>query len=160
MNDREIERAKERILWYLDRSDRTERELRERLKRGGFSGEVTDAAIERLKGVGLIDDRRYAINMAQRLSDANVSRRESYSKLMAKGIERELIIEALDSADADEQKQIAELLRKKYSSKLSGEDGIKKVYAALLRKGFSYGAVRDALKQYSEELECLGEDYV
>ena len=157
MNNNEYERARERVLWYLDRSDRTEKELRDRLRRGEFSPEVTDAVLERLKEVGIVDDRRYAMHYAERLSEANISRRESFAKMMAKGLDKDIINAALDSADADEGEQIKALLSKKYASKLSGEDGIKKVYAALLRKGFSYGAVRDALKSYSQELEYMGE---
>ena len=35
---------------------------------------------------------------------------------------------------------------------LADFENARKVYAALVRKGFSYGDVRDALKQYEEEL--------
>ena len=45
MEDKQFERARERVLWYLDRSDRTEKELRDRLKRGEFSPEIIDAVL-------------------------------------------------------------------------------------------------------------------
>ena len=104
-----------------------------------------------------MDDRRYAIRYAERLAEKNVSKRESYAKMMAKGTSRDIITETLHSVEADEGEQIAALISKKYASRLQSEDGVRKVYAALLRKGFSYSAVRDALKKYSEELEYMGE---
>ena len=37
--------------------------------------------------------------------------------------------------------------------KLENPENTPKVYAALVRKGFSYGAVRDALKKYRDEFD-------
>lgn len=156
----EYERARERVLWYLDRSDRTEKELRERLKRGEFSQEVCNEVIERLKEVGIIDDRRYAMRFAERSVEANVSRRQTYAKMLAKGISREIIDDTLSAVEVDETAQVRALIEKKYANKLTDTQNTKKVYAALMRKGFSYGAVRDALKAYSEELQYMGEEYV
>ncbi len=154
----EYERVRERILWYLDRSDRTERELRDRLSRSDFSKSVCDEVIERLKEVGIIDDRRYAMRYAERCTEANMSRRQTYAKLLSKGISREIANEALDENEVDEAVQIRALIEKKYSSKLSDPQNTPKVYATLIRKGFSYGAVRDALKSYNEEFIYMGED--
>ena len=77
--------------------------------------------------------------------------------MMLKGVPKEIASEALDNENADESEQIAALIAKKYRTKIEGENGVQKVYAALIRKGFSYGKVRDALKKYSEEL-LYGED--
>ena len=154
----EYERVRERILWYLDRSDRTEKELRDRLSRSDFSKSVCDEVICRLKEVGLIDDRRYAIRYAERCMQAKMSRRQTYAKLISKGISREIASDALDENEVDEGAQIRALIEKKYKTKLSDPQNTQKVYAALIRKGFSYGAVRDALKLYNEELMYMGED--
>ena len=49
--------------------------------------------------------------------------------------------------------QIKELLKTKYRTRLGSEDGVRKTFAALQRKGFSYGDIRAALSEYSEKLE-------
>ena len=151
-------RARERALWYLDRADRTERGLYEKLLRAGFPPQASAAAIARLKELGLLDDRRFAENLAERLTGQNVSRREIARKLYEKGVPRAVIDEVLAENHADEHAQIRAVIDKKYRGRLSDPDGVRKVYAALVRRGFSFGAVRDVLKQYSEELQYMSEE--
>lgn len=146
-------RAKSRALWFLDRADHSEKALYEKLLRADISPEACARAIARLKELGLLDDVRYAARLAERLIESNVSKREAYAKMSAKGLPRDIINAALEDTETDEGVQISALISKKYRTKLENPENIPKVYAALVRKGFSYGAVRDALKRYSEELE-------
>lgn len=146
-------RAKSRALWFLDRADHSEKALYEKLLRADISPEACARAIARLKELGLLDDVRYAARLAERLIESNVSKREAYAKMSAKGLPLDIINAALHDTEADEGAQISALISKKYRTKLENPENIPKVYAALVRKGFSYGAVREALKRYSEELE-------
>lgn len=147
-------RAKSRAFWYLDRADHTEKALFDKLIRAGFAPKSCAAVIARLKELGLLDDRRYALRFAERATAANLSRREIYAKLMQKGVPKTIVSETLEAAvPEDESAQIRALLEKKYKNRLSDREDVHKVYAALIRKGFSFGAVRDVLKQYSEELQ-------
>lgn len=150
-------RAKSRAIWYLDRLDHTEKGLFDKLVKAGFKKEACAKVIARLKEVGLLDDNRYAENCAERLMSANVSKREAVQKMLQKGIPYDLAKQVLENTQADEQLQIQNLLERKYRSKLMQENGVRKVYEALVRKGFSYSAVKTALKSYIEESE---EDYV
>lgn len=149
----DYKRAKARALWYLDRMDYTEKLLSEKLIKAGFGKRSVAAVMENLIQFGMVDDRRYAERYAERLMEHNTSKREALNKMYLKGIPYELAKEVLDSVDSCEEEQISELLERKYSSKLETENGVQKVYAALIRKGFSYSAVRTALKKYSEEME-------
>lgn len=151
-------RARERALWYLDRSDHTEKALYTKIVKAGFSPRACAAVIARLRECGLLDDRRFAERYAEQCANANVSPRESYFKLLNKGIPKELAREILDAADTDETVQIRALLEKKYRNKLTDRAATQRVYAALIRKGFSFGAVRDVMKQYVEELEYMSEE--
>ena len=146
-------RAKSRALWFLDRADHSEKTLYEKLTRADISPEACARAIARLKELGLLDDVRYANRLAERLVEANVSKREAYDKMLAKGLPRDIVNAALEDIETDEAAQIGALISKKYRTKLENPENIPKVYAALVRKGFSYSAVREALKRYSEELE-------
>ncbi len=146
-------RAKSRAVWYLDRADHTEKGLYDKLIRGGFKKESAAKVIARFIEVGLLDDRRFAENYAERLSCGNYSKREILQKLTLKGVPYSVAKEVLAGIDGDEQSKIKNLLEKKYQTKLQKQDGAQKVFAALLRKGFSYSQVREALKSYIEEFE-------
>lgn len=150
-------RAKSRALWYLDRQDHTEKALYQKLLRGGFPEKESAKVIARLKEVGVLDDNRYAENYAERLLESNISKREALQKMLLKGVPCELAKKVLSETEADEQTQIRNLIEKKYRNKLNGENGWQKVYAALVRKGFSYEEAKKALNNYIEESE---EDYV
>lgn len=146
-------RAKSRAIWYLDRSDHTEKALYEKLLRGGFPQRESEKVIARLKEVGLLDDRRYAENYANRLIDNNVSKRAALQKMLLKGVPYDMAKSVLQETETDELLQIKNIIEKKYRAKLTLENGVQKVYAALVRKGFSYDAVKTALKTYIEESE-------
>ena len=107
----------------------------------------------RFKELGLLDDRRYAQLLAEQMSENNISKRESYAKLLQKGIPNSIIKSVLEETDFDEAAQIKAVIEKKYRTKLSDRNDIQKVYAALIRKGFSYSAVREQLKKYIQETE-------
>lgn len=151
-------RAKERALWYLDRADHSEKALYSKLIRAGFSPQPCAAVIAWLREYGLVDDRRYAARFAERCAEANISGRAAYCKMLEKGVPRELAKQAIDALDTDEAAQIRALIDKKYRNKLTDRDSVRRVYEALVRRGFSFGAVRDVLKQYSEELQYASEE--
>ena len=146
-------RAKSRAVWYLDRMDHTEKALYDKLLKAGFKPKPCAKVIARLKEVGLIDDCRFAENYANRLIENNVSKREALQKMLLKGVPYDLAKSVLEDTETDELSQIKNLIEKKYNNKLTAENGVQKVYAALVRKGFSYGAVKTALNQYIEESE-------
>ncbi len=146
------ERAKSRALWYLSRGDHSKKALLEKLYRN-FPQDASIKAVERMEELGLIDDLRYATNVASSLSSTNTSDREIVRKLFAKGVPSELAKQVVSELESDSSAQIRQLLERKYSRRLIDEDGVRKVYAALIRKGFSHSDVRAALREYSENLD-------
>ncbi len=146
-------RAKSRGMWFLDRADYSEKKLYEKICAGGISAAGAARAVSRLKELGLIDDIRLCTRLAERYAEQNVSKRETFSKLMQKGIPADIVKSVLEEISFDEASQIEMIIQKKYKNKLSGKDSIQKVYAALIRKGFSYSAVREQIKKYTQEIE-------
>ena len=146
-------RCKERALWYLDRADRSERMLSGKLREADFSPESIAEVMAFLREYGLIDDRRYATRYAEIAAERNLPRLQIKTKLYEKGISKAIIDETLDELQLDEAVAIKELINKKYRQRLSAENGREKIYAALVRKGFSYSAVREALHGYSDEID-------
>lgn len=150
----DLKRAKSRALWYLSRGDLSKKTLSDKLYTAGFGETVTAAAVERMTELGLINDEKYARHLCEYLRDTAISQKELYFKLINKGIPSDLAKEVLEEEPDDETDKILKLLKTKYVSKLQDEEGIKKVIAALQRKGFSYYDIKDALKAYNEEIEC------
>lgn len=146
-------RAKSRGMWFLDRSDYSEKTLYEKICAGGISSSAAAKAVARLKDLGLVNDEVFARRLAERMNESGISKRECYAKLYAKGIPSAVIKEVLDETDFDEISQIETVISKKYRTKISDKENIQKVYAALIRKGFSYSAVREAIKKYTQEIE-------
>ena len=149
-------RAKSRALWLLDRYTYTERRLAEKLKNAGFGEAASSRALARLKELGVIDDGNLADLYAKDCARRGISKRAAYPKLLAKGFRADTVKTALENAGFDEENQLSALIESKYAAKLAAGE-TEKVYASLIRKGFSYGAVREALKNYSEQLKYLEE---
>ena len=148
----EYDRAKSRALWYLSRADHSEKALTQKLCRA-FPPEAASYAVERMKELGLVDDTRFAERLANELSSQNRSKREILRKLFEKGVPNEIAQQAADALECDPAAQITELIAKKYARNLETEEGVRKVFAALVRRGFSYGDVRSALRTYSENID-------
>ena len=146
-------RAKSRALWYLDRMDYSEKALYEKLVQKGFDKKASSAVVAKLVELGLLNDRRYAEHLAVKLADQGNSKRAALQKMLSKGVAYDLAKEVLSETETDEVSRILTLIEKKYSSKLQDPDNFQKVYAALVRRGFSYGDVKTALKKYKEDLE-------
>ena len=146
----QFQRAKSRAVWYLDRKDRTAKDLYSKLCLAGFDKKAVAKVIARLIEVDLINDRHFAENYASRLIESNVSKREALQKMLQKGVPYDIAKDVLAESEADENKQIEALINKKYRTKLMSDGGVQKVYAALIRKGFSYETVKTALKNFTE----------
>ena len=57
----ELTRAKKRALYLLTDQDRTEKQLREKLEKTGYSGQVIEETIEYARSLGYTDALRYAV---------------------------------------------------------------------------------------------------
>lgn len=158
LGESEYIRAKARGLWFLDRADYSEKTLYEKIVAGGISSVAAARAIARIKELGLIDDEKFAARLASQMSNANVSKREAYAKLYNKGIPKDVIKSVLEETSFDEIEQIKAVIDKKYHNKMDSKENIQKVYAALIRKGFSYSAVSQVIKKYTKEIE-YNEEY-
>lgn len=147
-------RAKEKALNLLTYRDCSEKEMYNKL-RLKFNENACRKAVEKLKELNLIDDRRFAQRYANELiSNKKLSLRGVRSELYKKGIDRDLTDEILEEFDIDPVEQITELIERKFLRNLSDEKGIKRVYNTLLRMGYSYSDIRSALNEYiSEKLE-------
>lgn len=82
----------------------SEQELQERLRRRGFSAETTAATLDRLRELGLLDDRRLAAQLIQQeLERRRAGPGKIWSRLRQRGVPAAVIAEAWaqEAADVD-----------------------------------------------------------
>lgn len=147
-------RGEQIALRYLSYAERTEQEVRNRLRRDRIGAREIDQILEKLVRLGLIDDRAFAEQYAlDRAEHRKWGRRRITEELRAKGVSRELIREAVSQiAEEDERDAIDELLDTKYRQRdFSDEREFRRVYAALLRRGFSSEEILRRLKKRRAE---------
>ena len=147
-----VRRAYNYAVSLLSRRDHSERELMTKLAQKGYT-DGAEEAVEKLKNGGYVSDERFARLYVRELKTLKrYGKRRIEQELYRKGIDRDTIREVLDETDFDES-ELVSLIERKYGRYLSDEKGIQKTINGLLRMGYSYGEIRDALKQISENTE-------
>ena len=141
-----VPRAKSRAMHLLEKQDRTEADLRNKLRESGYDDDVAEMAIDFVKSFGYIDDLRYASNYVHFHQDKK-SRRALMTALAGKGISADIINQALeDEYDTDESVQIRAILEKRhYNFEDATYEERAKQMRYLLSKGYGMDAVRRAL---------------
>ena len=89
-------------LRVLTRCDRSEAELRSKLKQFGFSASAIDSAVEKCFAYNYLDDRRYALERARALmrSGRGVGRKVLL-ELRRRGIDEATASQALEEASSE-----------------------------------------------------------
>lgn len=149
----EFRRARERALYLMDYRDHSYIELFKKLEKN-YDEDICYDVIDSLVEVGIVDDRRYAENLAQRLMEVKrCGYYKAVQEMRQKGISKELANGILSEYEDTTQERLKDLIESKYARRLEDEDGIKKVKNALVRNGYSYKDVNAALEDYLTEEE-------
>ena len=132
----------------LSRRELSRAELTTKLIDRGFSRDDVDAAVERLAGNHSVDDRRAAFAHARTASRLKGrGRLRIQRELEARGFSRDLTREALaeipPDADVDAIKRFVE---RKHRTRDDTPAGKRKLFAQLLRRGFSSSMISKVLK--------------
>jgi len=147
MQDIIIPRCKKRALHLLEKQDRSEKNLRDKLKEGGYSEDVIDIAIDYINEYGYLDDARMAASHIRFYQDSR-SRMRLKQDLIGKGISSEVIERVMEEEyTADEGAIIEKLLDKKgYDRENSTYEDRAKMYRFLASRGFSSDSINRVLK--------------
>lgn len=140
-------------MFSLDMRDHSEKEIRQKLIRK-YDAQSVDSAVEKLIGLGLINDRRYAELLTRELFERKkFGKNRVKSELYRRGIAAEIINEVIEAYeednDSDNVEKIVDIIRKKYYNKLIDEKSRQKVVAALVRLGYSFSDIRQAMREFS-----------
>lgn len=130
----DFDSAKEKAVRYLVVAKRTEKEVREKLKKLKCTDNIIDKVVEYLINLGYINDEEYIdayIRQSMRLLSLSIF--EIKKKLLQKGINKSLINERLENViDINYEKMLIEKLM---NTKLKNIDVLKRKQY-LYRRGF------------------------
>ena len=146
-------RCRERSLYLLEQAPKTEAKLREKLlKSGKYDEEIVNETMDFLKKYGYVDDQRFAEQLIKQYANSK-SVREIEQKLYQRGVDQGCIKQAIAafkeneelSQDSEMKAAKAAIRKKCRNPEELDADGKRKLYASLMRKGFSYSTVTKAL---------------
>lgn len=134
--------------YYLSFKDRTVEEIRKKLEEKEYDAYQISDAIEKLIYYRYLDDKKYAMAYI-RCNCKKKGIKLIKSELLAKGIERNLLSEVLESMDFDTDDEL-DAVRNIYDHRFSDLDlkdvkQKKKVYSYFQRRGFSYDSITKAI---------------
>lgn len=127
-------------------------ELRGKLKRKQFAGDVVEETIAGYRRKGLLDDAQYAYRLSRRLtSERPCGRSYLIAYLQRKKIDRSLAEQTVQTvlSGTDETEQAVAALEKRWRQlgQFELEVARKKSYNYLARRGFSYEAAKRAFEK-------------
>lgn len=166
-----LPRGKRKALELLQLQDRTTKELHDKLIASDYTEKQTWEIIAYVVSFHYIDEMRYAYNYI-RSHASNKSLREMRRMLVQKGVGEEVVEKAYqqyrddfqagkaggngdgddpEHADTPEEAAVRKFVRKRtHGEPVSGAEK-EKLLAALMRKGFSYDAIRTVMHSCTEE---------
>lgn len=131
-------RAKKRVLYLLNDSQKTEYQLREKLRLGFYPESVIDVALDYVKSFNYVNDLEYAKQYIE-CKKKKLSKKQIEYKLKQRGISEKILKFLFEEIQIDESEIICNYLKKKnidFESITFKEK--QKIYAYFMRKGFSY----------------------
>lgn len=112
-------------------------------QRDGIASVIADRVYDTLVEKGYVDDEKFAVWWVEnRNVRKGVAKRKLTDELRTKGVDVLIIEKTIQNSIRDEKSEIAKVIERK-RSKYSDEQ---KLTAYLLRQGFSYDDIREALR--------------
>ncbi len=152
----EIRKAFNRALHYLGFRMRSEHEVKQKLLDSGYGEAVVLEAIVKLRNLGFLNDETFSEALLQtQKRTAKRGPRAIQQELQRKGIRKELQERVLDSYSEEEQVEVARGLAEKEASRRrsqSPKQTEQRIQNLLLRKGYSYDIIKQALTSIEFEL--------
>ena len=143
-------RAKLRAMNLLKGRAYTVKQLRDKLKTGGYPEKVIEEALEYVGSFRYTDDLRYAADFI-RSHEGSRSRRRIEQDLLGRGIDRAVMEQAWsawedEGGSQDEEGMVSVLLEKKgFDREGADQKERQRMYCFLVRKGFSPELARRAV---------------
>ena len=143
--------ARDRALELLSRRPMSCKELRDKLLQKGEDEDAAAYSVRWLEERGFLNDESYAAAVARHYAAKGYGAGRVRAELNRRGVPRELWEEALASMPEPDDK-----LRRFIASRLrdpEDREQLRKLSAALYRRGYSWEEIRSALRAYNAEIE-------
>ena len=152
----EADKAYERALAFLEKRDRTEREVYDKLAGAGFSSEAVSQVLGRLRDAGFVDDAGYAARYMEALAAKGRGRLRIAAEMRRKGLPDELVRNTLEDGALEdgERARALDAARRAFGQVPEGTDARKaaaKVGRRLATLGFSYAVIGDVMGELARE---------
>lgn len=144
----DLQKAKERGMRLIARRAHSTGELREKLRQH-HDTYTTEAVIQSLLELDLLDDAAFAQMRAEHLAESGKSLRDIRERLRGAGVDRRDIDDALNQLSVEEADVAERVLRKSYLVKLDAGER-EKVFAAMARRGFEHESILKALRSIED----------
>lgn len=141
----------EKAINLLSYSRMSSRELKNKLVHKGIEFDTAEAVVEKLQDLRLLDDAEYAAAVARHYTSKGYGAARIRAEFSRRGIDRDLWEEALESAPQSDEK-IDRFVQTKLKDP-HDRDQVRKVSAALARRGFSWDEIRSAIARYTDLTE-------
>ena len=139
----------EKAVSLLNYRAHSRKELADKLKqKTGCGDEDLNEVLDRLEELGFLNDRTYAVSVVRSCTRKGYGKQRALSELNRRGIPKELHEEAL--AEMPETDSTLERLIRTKLRNPSDRDDVRRVSAAMVRRGFSWDEIRRAL----ENVQC------
>lgn len=156
------EKAMAYALNLLAAAPRPAKDVHDRLIKREYPPEVIELVMTRLTELNLLDDVAFAHAwVASRHRSKKLARPALRQELNRKGIDREIVTEALDAIDDVAEYESALALARLKAARMIGVDPAtqtRRIVGALGRKGYSSGVAYRAVREVLDELRNAGLD--
>jgi len=142
--------AMARALNFLGYRARSEKEVRDRLRRYGYGEETVGGVVGRLEELGYLDDEGFA-RLAAREKARRYGPRRVSAELRRSGVDAELARGAVEEAFAggSESEQARYAAARRYNRGGSTAEA-RRVYGFLMRRGYSAEVCAEVAREYRE----------
>lgn len=147
------EETRKKALSLLDKRDYGSAELIAKLVEKGAESADAESAVARMVELGFVNDVNYAAMVVRHYAAKGYGLTRVREELRRRKIERELWDAALEELPEPDE-TVDALLRSKMRGKGSDADALRRAGAALVRRGFTWDAVKSASNRYLAEMEC------
>lgn len=149
--ENEKSQALDKAMTHLTNSMKTEKEMRDFLKKKGYVEAVADHVCGKLKEYALLDDAEYSRRYIESAGKTKGKRLIAF-ELKKRGVSQECIEEAL-SGMPEEDGAAAAVLQKYMRGKEFTKENLSKAFRHLMSKGFDYEAAKSALASLGADEE-------
>lgn len=147
INEIVLRRCKNRAINYIESRERTEYEIRNKLKTLYYTEEVIDRVIAFLEEYHYVDDERYARQFVDTYSNRK-SKARLRQDLMLKGVDKEIIQYTLEETAVDEEAVLRELVdRKLFHIDKLDDNMYRRTVNFFMRRGYNYQLISKILLQ-------------